>query len=170
MDHKELVQRANKWLKNTKKCGVILIEWYGGPRETPDAIGWVKGKNSILIECKTTLNDFKADSKKYFRKRSGYGMGRERYYMTPPNLIELEDLPKGWGLLEVYEKKVSVKKKSDINDLTISSLKNENKILIHALRCITCEIEQENKDLSWFKYSNHKKREESIKKYPKNKD
>ena len=163
MDHKELVQRANKWLKNTRKCGVILIEWYGGPRETPDAIGWVKGRDSILIECKATITDFKADSKKYFRKRAGYGMGRERYYMTPPNLIDIDDLPKGWGLLEVHDNKVSVKKKSDIYDPTISSLKNETKMLIHALRCVTCEIEPEDKDLSWFKFSNHKKREELVK-------
>ncbi len=33
-------------------------------------------------------------------------MGGHRYYMAPKGLLKAEDLPEGWGLLEVAGKKV----------------------------------------------------------------
>jgi hypothetical protein len=68
--------------------------------ETPDAIGWRVGR-SILIECKTSRSDFLADGKKFFRQYPEQGMGHTRYFMAPAGLIKPDDLPAGWGLLEV---------------------------------------------------------------------
>lgn len=36
--HSDLVKIAGKWLKRRKNCGVVMLEWYGGPGEIPDAI------------------------------------------------------------------------------------------------------------------------------------
>jgi len=151
MNHDELVKRAEKWLKNSKKCGVVMIEWYGGPRETPDAIGWYGREEGILIECKSSYEDFKADSRKYFRKTPGRGMGKFRYYMAPPGIIPLDELPPKWGLLEVHEKMVKNVKKAQEFELGIASLKNERKIMINALRAVICSTQ---KDLSQFRICN----------------
>jgi hypothetical protein len=95
--HAELVRRAVRWLRNSRRCNVVLAEaqcyWV---REFPDAIGW-RGSSSILIECKTSITDFYADRRK---PSSPHRMGVYRYYLTPPGLLQPEQLPTGWGLLE----------------------------------------------------------------------
>ena len=68
--------------------------------ECPDAIGWSQ-RGSVLIECKASRDDFKADSKKYFRKNGEYGVGEYRYYMAPDGLINVDELPDMWGLIEI---------------------------------------------------------------------
>jgi len=149
--HKELTERARKWLTTTKGCGAVLIEWYGGTREIPDAIGFKKGgRNSILIECKTTYGDFESDQSKYFRKTPGRGLGEYRYYMAEPGIIPLEEIPKNWGLLEIHEKRITVKKEAKPFDRGVASLKAEVRLLFNALRCVVCET---GKDLDWFRLS-----------------
>jgi len=103
MTHDELVARAVRWLKNTKRCGVIVHEWYSACREFPDAIGWRLGSFSYLVECKVSVEDFHADKQKHFR-RENKSAGSFRYYMTPRGLLDGKHhliLP-GWGLLEVH--------------------------------------------------------------------
>lgn len=99
--HDELVLRAERWLKQIG-CGVVFRELvtstYSG--EQPDAIGW-RSTVSVLIECKANRADFLADKKKPFRRRPEDGMGDWRIYMCPPEVIQPEDLPNGWGLLWV---------------------------------------------------------------------
>uniref|UniRef100_A0A6H1ZWI8 Uncharacterized protein n=1 Tax=viral metagenome TaxID=1070528 RepID=A0A6H1ZWI8_9ZZZZ len=105
MTHDELVSRAKKWLKNTFHCRVVLSELvaYTMSGETPDAIGWINGR-SILVECKATKNDFKADEKKRSRLNGMPALGDWRFYLTPPGLIVK---PKdGWGLYEVHGRRI----------------------------------------------------------------
>jgi len=71
--HKELVQRASKWLQNSASCPVVLYEARGA-YEIPDAIGWkAHGNQSIVIECKTSISDFKKDQEKRARKVKSMG-------------------------------------------------------------------------------------------------
>lgn len=113
--HAALVNRAERWLRagatipnyrgapERVRCAVVLTERMGGS-ECPDAIGWARHSCvSVLIECKASRSDFLADRDKYFRDpdRQRHGMGRYRYYMTPRRLIKPEELPLGWGLIEV---------------------------------------------------------------------
>jgi len=106
MTHTDLVLRAEKWLK-TFGCAVTLRELvaFTSSGEIPDAIGW-KGGFSILVECKASRSDFLADRKKIFRQNPEMGIGSTRLYMCPPEIIKKEDLPDGWGLLWVHEKRV----------------------------------------------------------------
>ena len=105
MTHDELVRRAARWLKNTARCQPVFTEQMT-LSESPDAIGWT-WKGSILIECKTSLSDFHADKKKPFREDGFLGVGRQRFYMAPPEIINDNAFRKtrywhyGWGLLEV---------------------------------------------------------------------
>lgn len=116
MTHAELVERAERWLRKTRGCGVVLTEFTAHHGEEPDAIGWANnGFQSILVECKASRNDFRADQQKPSRRRhtgpsaavvAGFRLGKERWYMTPPGLIRPDEVPEEWGLLEVGERQV----------------------------------------------------------------
>ena len=106
-DHGELVLRADKWLQSqgftvTLRDGFSAWTTYG---EKPDAIGW-RDYYSCLIECKSTRADFLADRKKQFRAEPHLGMGDWRFYMCPPGVIHVDDLPDSWGLLYCHPRKV----------------------------------------------------------------
>lgn len=132
-EHRKLVQRAGRWLRGgakihadgdhwqTVRCAVVATELVV-THEIPDAIGWAYGGLfSVLVECKTSRADFKADRGKYFRDNPKSGMGRYRYYFTPSGLICVDELPPLWGLLELSGRSVQVIRLADrheeINDV-----------------------------------------------------
>lgn len=107
MNHRELVERAERWLRNTINCGVVLTELvaYTASGETPDAVGWVWGR-AILVECKTSRQDFFADQKKRARRADARALGQWRFYLTPTDLIKPDEVPEGWGLYEVQGRRI----------------------------------------------------------------
>lgn len=105
--HSELVERAARWLVSAKKCLIIASEIVTINHETPDAIGFTSSV-SYLVECKTNRSDFISDGKKMFRKNPELGLGFYRYYMCPPGIIQIDDLPEKWGLLWVYPKQIRI--------------------------------------------------------------
>lgn len=96
--HSDLVRAAASWLES-RRCSVVITEMASAAGEIADAIGFHSGY-STLIECKTSRSDFLVDSQKPFR-REGRGMGNERFFLCPQDLLRVEDLPPGWGLLEM---------------------------------------------------------------------
>ena len=100
MTHSRLVDIAGRWLVR-ERCPVVITEMQASPTESPDALGFDAGGRSVLIECKASLADFRADSRKSFRVLPDTGMGTLRYYLAPMGMIPLKDLPPRWGLLEV---------------------------------------------------------------------
>jgi len=100
--HSELVDLGHKYLMKTIKCSFAIKEISSVAIEIPDVIGFMIGSPAtLLIECKTSRSDFMADKKKEFRKYSRYGMGIFRSFLCEPGVINVEDLPRGWGLLYV---------------------------------------------------------------------
>lgn len=99
MTHAELVAHAASWLFNSQRCCVVTTEVVT-TGETPDALGWCNGRYSILVECKISVSDFRADAKKHFRRMPDMGMGDYRYFCTPRGLLNLSSIPEGWGLIE----------------------------------------------------------------------
>jgi len=114
--HADLVKRAGRWLRGTRKCKVVAEELRGWSiDEFPDAIGWTPKGYSIIVECKTSRSDFHADKRKPCRvgdrqfQRSGhYGWGQpprfetaghERWYLAPEGVLDAACLPFGCGLL-----------------------------------------------------------------------
>lgn len=96
--HAELVQRAVRWLRGTKRCKVILAErgMYG---EFPDAIGWTSWGHCWVVECKSSRADFLRDYKKECRDGL-FEMGEWHYYMVTPGVCEPRDVQRKWGLIE----------------------------------------------------------------------
>lgn len=92
-------------------------------REIPDAIGWLRSGVSLLIECKASRGDFLSDAVKPSRRsgkadapgslaptapkpeikppRKTEGLGAYRFYLAPSGLLAPDELPEGWGLLEL---------------------------------------------------------------------
>ncbi len=111
MTHDDLVEIGRRWLTKPWRnadgghggCALVLTEIVTGSWETPDVIGW-HGPNSILLEAKASRSDFRKDRKKYFRCHPEMGLGRQRYYIAPKGLIKIDELPSGWGLIEVSER------------------------------------------------------------------
>lgn len=112
--HRALVKRAAAWLN--VRCKVSLVEpsSFMCDFEVPDGIGWdSSGTQTHLIEVKVTRADFLADKEKTFRRGPERGMGRLRWYLTPPGLLTRDDLPPHWGLLEAHPKLVRVIKQAE---------------------------------------------------------
>lgn len=108
ISHDELIERAERWLKNTFHCRVVLVELvaYTLTGETPDVIGWVNNR-SILVECKSNRADYLADKKKRARQEGFRALGHWRFYLTPPNIIMPSEIPEGWGIYEVQRRTVN---------------------------------------------------------------
>jgi hypothetical protein len=78
---------------------VVLYEFATAADENPDVIGFAPEAGSILIECELTRSDFLRDATKVVRRNPRAGMGQRRYYLCPPDVIQVKDLPPKWGLL-----------------------------------------------------------------------
>lgn len=126
--HKELIQMAEKWLN--RRCGVVLTEYKSYSDEIPDAIGF-RSDHSILIECKTTLADYKADGRKPHR-HNGRSLGTLKYYLVPDKLITTKDLPIGWGLLYALASgRIRTVKKGDWNN--DSGVKKQEYLVLYSI-------------------------------------
>lgn len=107
----------------------------------PDAIGW-KGKcHSVMVECKISRADFLADAAKPWRVKPETALGCERYYLAPAGMIRPSELPKGWGLLEVKSRKVTVAVRSKRNHRQPEGFMNEMNLLLASLRRVEVRIE-----------------------------
>jgi len=127
--HSELVARAKRWLKNTKKCVVVLSEVTAYHlNEFPDAVGWLPNGESILVECKTTRSDFTRDKNKPVHQ-GHRGLGAYRYFMVPPVGRDGQTvtfpgdtrLPDGWGVIVFSGKRVSVAKEATHRDTMVEA-------------------------------------------------
>jgi len=140
MTHSQLVEKAVEWLRGYR-CGVVLSEQACVSGEMPDAIGWKRASHSVLIECKLSRADFLADRDKPFRQKQELGLGCERFYLTPPGLLQLKELPPGWGLLEIRKREVEVIRRSARDLRTPAGLAYEMNLLLASLRRVEIRVE-----------------------------
>lgn len=102
--HTDLVAVAARWLKR-QGFGVVATELRSyGTAEEPDAIGF-RSAVSAVVEVKVSRADFLADKAKPHRQNGG--LGNYRFYLCPPGVIEVDDLPAGWGLLYASGRRVT---------------------------------------------------------------
>lgn len=146
LTHKQLVEIGRKWLSG--KSPIVFAE-ISSCNEEPDILGvncnikLVKNKieshnyGSVLIECKASRSDFKGDAKKSFRRMPTTGIGQYRYYLAPQGLIQENEIPYNWGLLEVDKKRIKIIKMA--LPYMEYNLKNEMRIMISAMRRLKIE-------------------------------
>jgi hypothetical protein len=140
--HSQLVAAAVCWLRHKYRCGIVLSEQYCATGEVPDAIGWKGMCRSVIVECKVSRADFLADAQKPFRVHPEEGLGCERYYLTPPGLIEVKELPPHWGLLECRRNQAFVVAKAGRKSLrSEAGMMKEMNLLLASLRRVEVRIE-----------------------------
>ena len=139
MTHNELIPLAADWLKRCCNCVVVVTEMATGAMEEPDALGWTHWGVSYLVECKATRQDFLSDQKKPWRRDREWreALGRYRYYFAPKGILKEDELPEGWGLVEVHSSGL-VRCTRKIEQPTVKVLdgKAEMIVLISCLRRI----------------------------------
>ncbi|MGB6631960.1 MAG: hypothetical protein WBE52_12020, partial [Terriglobales bacterium] len=99
---------------------------------------------SVLIESKISRGDFLADRDKPFRQKPEIGVGCERYYLSPRGLIRSEELPAGWGLLEVSGREIERVKPSAKNMRSDIGFGYEMNLLLASLRRVEVRIEPQS--------------------------
>lgn len=122
--HEMCVEVANLLKKGVKSAGippmslraVELSDITTGTYEAPDVIAYrqnVKDNVCMVFEIKTSRSDFRADAKKRCR---GYaeGMGVQRYFVVPDDLVSPDEVREGWGLLSLSNGSLITKKKSKV--------------------------------------------------------
>ncbi len=126
--HTELVERAGRWLGGTRRCGVVLLErGYQGCEEIPDALGY-KGSLTVLVEVKVNRADFLSDRHKASR-RADTVCGAERWYLTPWGMVDADELPEGWGLLQLRGERIYRVAKAPLRERTPAVYHKELKML-----------------------------------------
>jgi hypothetical protein len=143
MTHAQLVAKAVYWLRRYR-CGVVLSEQACASGEMPDAIGWKSACHSVLVECKVTRSDFLADRAKPFRLKPERGVGCERFYLVPAGLLRREEIPAGWGLLELRRNKIEITQPSAKNLRTATGFRYEMNLLLASLRRVEVRVEPQS--------------------------
>jgi hypothetical protein len=141
MTHAQLVRVSEQWLRRYR-CGIVLSEQQCSSGEMPDAIGWKGKSRSIVVECKVSRADFLADRCKPWRTNPDIALGCERFYLSPRNIVRPSDLPKGWGLLEFHDRRVTILvKPARQSQRSPEGLMNEMNLLLASLRRVEVRIE-----------------------------
>jgi hypothetical protein len=143
MTHAQLVEKAVRWLRSYR-CGVVLSEQACASGEMPDAIGWKRACHSVLVECKVTRSDFLADRAKPFRLKPDQGVGCERFYLVASGLVRREELPQGWGLLELCRGRIETTHPSAKNLRSATGFRYEMNLLLASLRRVEVRVEPQS--------------------------
>jgi hypothetical protein len=96
------------------------------------------------VECKVSRADFLPDRHKPFRQKPEIGVGCERYYLAPKGLIRIEEIPAGWGLLEVCSREIEKVKSSAKNLRSAIGFGYEMNLLLASLRRVEIRIEPQS--------------------------
>ncbi len=143
MTHEKLVKAAVAWLRRYG-CGVVLSEQSCASGETPDAIGWKRACHSVVVECKVSRADFLADADKTFRVKPEKGMGCERFYLATAGLISANEVPPGWGLLELRGRELIELLAGSKKMRTAVGFRYEMNLLLASLRRVEVRIEPQS--------------------------
>src|SRR2546425_11877296 len=143
MTNEKLVARAIAWLR-AYGCGIVLSEQSCASGEIPDAIGWKRGCHSVIVECKISRADFLIDQAKPFRRKPEKAMGCERFYLAPAGLLRPEEMPDGWGLLELRGRSVEMACPSSKKLRSAAGFRHEMNLLLASLRRVEVRIEPQS--------------------------
>jgi len=103
--HKHLKNQAVYWLKTkmTDLCAAEVKLYYKRKKVKADALGInMKRKESRIIEVKVSREDFRRDDV-LLAPYSYHAIADYAYLLTPAGLLKTEEVPKGYGLLEIDE-------------------------------------------------------------------
>lgn len=103
LTHDEIAEIGARWLKGQGYKFAFHNMTSAAAGEQPDALGIKSWGESFLLESKVSRSDYLADLKKPWRAADN-AIGDYRGYITPKGLLDPNELPYGWWLLEVHGK------------------------------------------------------------------
>lgn len=151
--HSDLVQRGVRWARGYLRCKVVLAEIVTAAPCTPDVMAFDAAARSVYIECKVSRADFFADRKKLGHRSPGWMPGDLRWYLTPPGLVEVAELPEGWGLAECFGTRVSVRREPVLQERSGNDRRVDALILVSALRRHQLGIEWRHQEARFAPWS-----------------
>ena len=136
--HKQLKELAMHWLKG-KVTDLVACEvklYVRRKKLVADAAGInLKKKEIRFIEVKVSKSDLKRDLLLYDEKFAYNRIGHYAYIMSPMGVLDPEDLPQGYGHLEVMpDGEVVVTRKPTKNGVTVLKF---DTVLKRAIRALT---------------------------------
>ena len=138
--HKELKDIAMRWMKKQVTDIVCPEVEFKNIKCIADVVGInFKRKEVRVIEIKSTRSDFIRDKKLFEEKTTYFYHSHYCYIMCPKNIINIDDIPYGYGLLWVdeYENiiiiKRPIKNKQKLKTMFETTLKNTAKKLTNLL-------------------------------------
>jgi Holliday junction resolvase-like predicted endonuclease len=141
MTHAQLIRLGEQWLRSYG-CRIVLSEQTVDSGEVPDIIGWRSDCHSVVVECKVSRADFLADRNKRARLKPEKAMGCERLYLTSEGLVDANELPSGWGLLECGKRHIELATKPTVRNFRRQpGFIAEMKLLLASLRRVEIRIE-----------------------------
>lgn len=135
MTHAELIALAERWLRRTRHPVVLADVRANIVNEQPDVIAWTNSGFSRIVECKASRADFLRDARKWHRRDPKDGMGCERWYFAPAEVLRVDELPERWGLAEITGRSVRVVQKP--GRFLIHNTRAERALLVSAIRRAT---------------------------------
>src|SRR2546423_8107962 len=88
--------------------------------------------------------DFLADKAEPVRAKPAIAMGCERFYLAPAGIIRADELPAGWGLLELRGREVGMAYRSAIDLRSARGFRYEMNLLLASLRRVEVRIEPQS--------------------------
>lgn len=154
--HDELVRRAVRWLRRQHYCATVFAEMTTASSETPDVIGWGKGYSRV-VEVKTSRSDFRRDLRKPHMLDEQGGMGGQRWYLVPPDLLRADDIPVWCGLAYAGLKSIVVIKAAP--ERSVYDFRAEARVLTSALRRTELGSRFNPKTARWEPFANRDRRQ-----------
>lgn len=148
MTHAELVTLAAKWMRSRRYPIVLEDVRTLATTEQPDVIGWKIGGRergrSCLVECKASLEDYRRDAQKPFRRVSERGMGILRWYATTTsyaNVVAEDIVHRGpevgrWGVV-AFDARKRPTIILNAQPFAMHNVSEENCLLLTAIRRVT---------------------------------
>lgn len=142
MTHAELVERGVRWLRGrAHNCTVVFAEISTRLFVVPDVLGFSAGGESTHVECKVSRKDFKKDKTKLSHSDPRLAIGDYRWYLTPPGLLSPQDIPEGWGLAEVQQRRIIQ---------VVPALLLENRIHRPELSILVAAVRRHELGVPWY--------------------
>lgn len=167
--HAELVDVAVAWLRRgvqypdgTKRYTLVLADLSSYATERPDVIGFVSSAGhfglSAVVECKVSRADFLADRSKGHMQHAAAGMGRHRWYLTPPGMVAPEETPAWCGLAYATGRSVEIVRPAPFRDIDLFASTEESIVALSVARRFQLGVRFDQKRGRFATVDEHKAR------------
>ncbi len=135
-------EKGRQWLKSIKNCEVVVVDWPYTSTQPPHVVGFALAGRSYMISCVPNFSVWESNRSLLLTKKE-FRLGGERFLLTPPGLLGINEIPLEWGLLELKGKNIRVARAAPVMLKTREFVSNENLYLLSVLRNYVKQLEMD---------------------------